>query len=844
MYNALYVIDPQGENLPLVIVQYTFSDGVEVPIKMEPHGNSTKNKRPFYRTQSSTYQSIKENVPVMSPKEALKATYDSAGGILEMSSNSEVGRNLRQMYNAKSSQGCTSGLTSKCSKDLVYDLLEQHYLGESDFVRSVNFADSVMSVVATDQQLDDVVRFCANDSPMYGSILGIDPTFNLGDFFVTPTVYEHKMVVNRVTGKHPNFIGPCLIHQDRKFGTYHYFASEIKKLRPSMQSLMAIGTDGEEALSSAFLSVFPGSSHLQCSLHKRDNIARKLSELRCDETTSKQILADVFGSTIGDTRFEGLVDSADCADFMEKVESLKAKWESLCPGFVKWFVEHEARVICTSMIASVRSQAGLGSPPKSFTTNSNESLNNLLKRKVDFKKSEWPQFNKTLRSAVQEQQAEFEKALFGQGEYELVADFKHLEVPHSRWLQMNAQQRKEKVQKACVAKLPVSTSTKALPDALGSHKSLSVKFSDAKIDHVSQERAKSMWEKAEILLNTEGFVLPAAGAVGQARQVASLTGQQSGKREAPHNVSTQKRPVGMEVKCDCPVYHSSPNLCQHALAAAEDLDILCDYLSWVRKTKKTLNLSQLISSSVPKGAGNKPARRKGKPKQKITAVTNTVPMSSASDVRLQDSPTSSDKLDEQSASMYSPCTPNHYFTSTTPPWFSSRESGSIPPWFNFPEIGNYNNWPVPPNYQGCQFQSPLSPVTQSFGGVHSTVYNMSSAACNSTGPVFTLQWLTGTQIRKCYGCTSPIRMDTATVPPPPYDLVIRYKERRYYRDPVTQALKLTQKEENTYYHCMKLCVLNKHPAFTSNMLCIPPDVKALLSPTHKFHLYEAFEICI
>ena len=104
---------------------------------------------------------------------------------------------------------------------------------------------------------------------------------------------------------------------------------------------------------------------------------------------------------------------------------------------------------------------------------------------------------------------------------------------------------------------------------------------------------------------------PAAGAANTARQVASLTGQKSRKFETPHYVYTTKHPVGMEVKCDCSVYRSS-NICQHALAAAEDLHILSGYLLWVRKTKKGVNVSQLISSSVPKDAGKKPSsRRKG-----------------------------------------------------------------------------------------------------------------------------------------------------------------------------------------------------------------------------------------
>ena len=116
----------------------------------------------------------------------------------------------------KSSQGCTSGLTTNCDKDLVYDLLEQHYNSAKEFVHSVSFDQGVMSVVGTNQQFDDLNRFCTYSGLRIGSVLGIDPTFNLGDYYVTPTVYEHKLIINKVTGKHPYFIGPVLIHQDRK----------------------------------------------------------------------------------------------------------------------------------------------------------------------------------------------------------------------------------------------------------------------------------------------------------------------------------------------------------------------------------------------------------------------------------------------------------------------------------------------------------------------------------------------------------------------------------------------------------------------------------------------------
>ena len=99
------------------------------------------------------------------------------------------------------------------------------------------------------------------------------------------------------------------------------------------------------------------------------------------------------------------------------------------------------------------SLCGLGKPPRQFTTNNNESLNNVLKRKVDFKKTEWPRFNKILRSFTEEQQTEFEKSIFGEGEYELVDEFKCLEVPHLRLIQMNRDQRKAKIKQAYNAKI-------------------------------------------------------------------------------------------------------------------------------------------------------------------------------------------------------------------------------------------------------------------------------------------------------------------------------------------------------------------------------------------------------
>ena len=64
----------------------------------------------------------------------------------------------------------------------------------------------------------------------------------------------------------------------------------------------------------------------------------------------------------------------------------------------------------------------------------------------------------------------------------------------------------------------------------------------------------------------------------------------------------------------------------------------------------------------------------------------------------------------------------------------------VPAIFGSPFFGTQNcfdgfnsSWPLSPSYQGCQFRSPPSLMTQSFGGIPSSVYNFPTAdmSCSS-----------------------------------------------------------------------------------------------------------------
>ena len=129
---------------------------------MEPHDNAKSSSHLYVRTQHSTLSELKDNVDKMTPKAAVHMVYDKAGGVTNTHSLSELPQDRRQAYNLKSHGNCTSGIASSKQKDLVYDLLEQHFGSLNNFVRNVSFDDSASCVLFTNQQLYDLDRFCAN----------------------------------------------------------------------------------------------------------------------------------------------------------------------------------------------------------------------------------------------------------------------------------------------------------------------------------------------------------------------------------------------------------------------------------------------------------------------------------------------------------------------------------------------------------------------------------------------------------------------------------------------------------------------------------------------------------
>ena len=164
----------------------------------------------------------------------------------------------------------------------------------------------------------------------------------------------------------------------------------------------------------AFTHNFPNAIQLRCFIPFKRNEQEKLKEYGFAASVTSEFTADIFGKRVGNTFYAGLVDSASLGEFDEHFECLKpgGSYENppacqpVSHAFIIIFSQYQADVVRYHMRKDLRKASGLGSPPAQFTTNGSESINAALKRKLNHKESEWPQFKEHLKAYYVQSQRE------------------------------------------------------------------------------------------------------------------------------------------------------------------------------------------------------------------------------------------------------------------------------------------------------------------------------------------------------------------------------------------------------------------------------------------------------
>ena len=160
-----------------------------------------------------------------------------------------------------------------------------------------------------------------------------------------------------------------------------------------------------------------------------------------------------------------------------------------------------------------------------------KSLNHIVKQHVQFKPSEWPEFNSNLKSLIDAKREEVIRALSGRGQYRLQQQYSDLGIDEFKWQRMRPDQRQKKLVRkfdtsalcppkksssilisaiAC-SDMPCSQSQSSSAHQLSGiscssscsdSSKLSVESNDSDLNP-HKEVISGMWEKAEKLINME-----------------------------------------------------------------------------------------------------------------------------------------------------------------------------------------------------------------------------------------------------------------------------------------------------------------------------------------------------
>lgn len=218
--------------------------------------------------------------------------------------------------------------------------------------------------IGTDQQLTDIVEECCTRGS--SSILTIDPTCNVADFYVTSATYLSSRFIQTRTGKAAVLPGPAMLNVRKSEKEFKYFAHILLDHNYKIKCTAFVGGDRDKA-QQGFLSPLRGCTFLPCKKDVQDDIIRKLSNMRLNDM-KMEVLKDIFGSDKDKDKDKGIVDSTEEDEFVAKVSSKADQWDGIEqrihsgkePQFSKYFRECIQEDMKEGMLLSTRRKDDLG----------------------------------------------------------------------------------------------------------------------------------------------------------------------------------------------------------------------------------------------------------------------------------------------------------------------------------------------------------------------------------------------------------------------------------------------------------------------------------------------------
>lgn len=448
----------------LILSYYWDSNSTNQNFELKAHGNASKRESPYFRTSSTTLSKIKQ---VTKEAGSIKMNYIKlVDDLKESESVSEMPRNYTQILNHKKYELQRKNKNTKTKDEyadaLVNRLKSMHIttfillkyiktnVFKGDFVKSINFGVSTVTcIMFTHQQYIDLIRFATSKNKY--SIINIDTTFNLGDFYVTYLSYRNLSLYIKGTKTHPTFIGPIMIHLNKDFSSYLRFATELysydlinlKKLK----NVKVIVTDDDEALHGAFKSIFKKTNFMLCCNHLRKDINRKLGQYKFDDDNKKVILDYIFGTH--DDRSESLIGSQNEDEFIEKtnelIKMITDSKENFSADLNKYLIKLKLKKIMNNFCRIKWTSDEKNKINDYYTTNDIEGLNNKLKSLSEHKKMNLSQIFDFFETISNEQINQCRMAIRCTGDYDISNYYIRYRVQPNVWFNLSEKAQENKL---------------------------------------------------------------------------------------------------------------------------------------------------------------------------------------------------------------------------------------------------------------------------------------------------------------------------------------------------------------------------------------------------------------
>ena len=406
---------------------------------IQPHGNSKVNEQAYTRTDPEVLNAVTEKVKYQKPSDVYTK-------MTEHDDSSIFPRDLKQCQNAKSRQITKLKETKKHNKsrknvaDEILNLIE--LIGENKFVAEITHSRNNKPptiICYTEKQLEDIRSFITNHS----GVVGIDRTFNLGQCFVTLTVYKSHKVVRKTNGEPPIFIGPLMLHWDGQFTSYYKFFTHLRgvlNLNLTQVELL-LGTDDEKAMTNALDATFPEANRRLCTKHIKDNVTRQLTDkIPTNRKERAKIVKTIFGR-------DGIANANDSTTFDERSALLKEELKQY-PGFLEYFEKYVQKKIADHCI---------NQEDKLWTNNNTESMNNRLKVACDWKPLKCDELVFKLEEIINTQMVDLRRALYDKGNFSVNTRYAKYKLSHASWSAKSPEEKSDYFKKFLNARKNVQT---------------------------------------------------------------------------------------------------------------------------------------------------------------------------------------------------------------------------------------------------------------------------------------------------------------------------------------------------------------------------------------------------